>query len=61
MSKLNDLLLSLLGSQQNVDLWWKSPNKAFDMKTPEEVWVSSGKGQDSVLQYVLKFTTGDYS
>lgn len=61
MQHLNNVLLSLLGSQQLVEQWWKSNNKAFDGKTPEEVFLSSKEGHDLVLQYVHRFTSGDYS
>ena len=32
----DSLLLALLGSQELVDKWWESPNKAFDLLTPED-------------------------
>lgn len=33
---LDRLLLRLLTTEDLVDRWWKSPNKAFDMLTPNE-------------------------
>lgn len=32
----NPLLFALLGSQELVDKWWDSRNKAFGMLTPED-------------------------
>jgi hypothetical protein len=34
---LNMLLLTLLGNQDLVNLWWFGPNKAFDGKCPKDV------------------------
>lgn len=31
------LLIAMLGKDLALK-WWDSPNKAFDMKTPEEQW-----------------------
>jgi len=36
--RINKLLFALLGDMQLVDMWWDSPNRAFDMKTPAEVY-----------------------
>ena len=33
----NALLMAMLGSQEWVNKWWVSPNKAFDMAHPEDV------------------------
>lgn len=33
--KCNKILLALLGSPELVTKWWLSPNKAFDMQTPQ--------------------------
>ena len=33
---LNPHLLALLGSQELVDVWWTSPNKAFMAECPED-------------------------
>ena len=35
---LHDDLLALLGSENLVTEWWKSPNRYFSMLTPEEAW-----------------------
>lgn len=34
----NALVITLVGGNL-VDKWWSSPNKAFDMKTPEVMWI----------------------
>lgn len=33
--RLNEILFSMLGSQELVERWWTTPNRAFDMQTPE--------------------------
>lgn len=32
------LITAMLGKDL-VDLWWNTPNKAFDMRTPAGMWV----------------------
>lgn len=32
------LLLALLGNKNLCEQWWNSPNKAFDLQTPKQVW-----------------------
>ena len=49
---LNECLMAMLGSEQLVNDWWKSPNKAFDMMTPNEVWEED---YDRVRSYVVGF------
>lgn len=48
---INKILLSLLGSDQLVKAWWKSPNYAFDLKTPEILWQEGD--QRKVVDYIL--------
>jgi hypothetical protein len=50
--QLNKILLALLGSQELVIRWWDSPNKAFDMKTPNELWESGEK--ETVKDYLIR-------
>lgn len=57
-NKLNSLLFSFLGSEELVLQWWKSPNKAFDMMTPDEML---GLNSDYVIQYILGQVRDDYS
>lgn len=41
--QLDLMLMALLGSKDLVELWWKSPNKAFDNKHPSDVELSEVK------------------
>jgi len=34
---MNDMLFTMLGSDELVECWWETPNKAFDMKCPKDV------------------------
>lgn len=38
MTDLDRMLISLLGTPKLVDVWWKSPNFAFNLMTPEEMF-----------------------
>lgn len=55
---INVMLHAMLGRRDLVDTWWDSPNKAFDMKTPNEVYLSSEDGRRQVYQYVSAFVWG---
>ncbi len=33
--RLDEILMSMLGSQELVKQWWTTPNRAFDMQSPE--------------------------
>jgi hypothetical protein len=57
-SNINQLLQPMLGRSELVDAWWDSKNKAFDMKTPEEVYQTGAEGRLSVYQYVLGSSDG---
>jgi Protein of unknown function (DUF2384) len=50
--KINVCLMAMLGSQELVTRWWSSPNKAFDMMTPLEVF---DRHADVVYTYVTSF------
>lgn len=54
---LDQILFALLGKDDLVKKWWKSPNKAFDLKTPEEVF---NVDQKAVITYLINFTTEEY-
>lgn len=54
--KCNNILTELLGVDSNT--WWESPNKAFDLKTPNEIWDSKYWGL--VYSYLLDQLSGDY-
>lgn len=56
--KINILLMALLGSETLVDKWWKSPNKAFDLKTPDEIY-QQPDGPNLVFKYVYHAAYGD--
>jgi hypothetical protein len=49
---LNRLLFAMIGRAELVDLWWDSPNKAFDGKTPNEVYLSGEEGRQKVINYI---------
>ena len=34
---MNAMLFAMLGSDELVERWWETPNKAFDMKCPKDV------------------------
>ena len=56
--KYNRILHALLGSNELVQKWWSSPNKAFDDMTPNEMW---DRDKDRVKNYLLAQLNGDYS
>lgn len=49
---LNECLMAMIGSEELVEVWWKSPNKAFEMMTPEQVWETD---YNRVRSYVVGF------
>lgn len=50
--KLNKMLKALLGSDELVQRWWNSPNRAFDGETPDDLWNTSS-GRKRVYTYIL--------
>jgi hypothetical protein len=46
------MLLAMLGSTELVSRWWGSPNKAFDLRMPSEVWEDDPM---KVYRYVLGY------
>jgi hypothetical protein len=56
--RLNLVLLSLLGSHDLVNKWWKTKNKAFDNETPENMFA---KDSERVINYIKSQLNGDYS
>ena len=50
--KANMILKALLGNDELVARWWNSPNKAFDMETPDDLWHTSS-GRNRVYNYLL--------
>ena len=57
-SNINQLLQPMLGRPELVDAWWDSKNKAFDMKTPDEVYQTGAEGRKRVYEYVLGSSDG---
>ena len=49
---LNRLFFAMLGRIELVDQWWQSPNKGFDGKTPDEVYLSGEDGRKKVADYI---------
>ena len=35
----SDALVIALVGKDLAHVWWKSPNKAFDMKSPDDMWI----------------------
>ena len=56
--KYNRILHALLGSDELVQKWWSSPNRAFGDITPIEMW---DRDKDRVKNYLLAQLSGDYS
>lgn len=56
--KYDRILHALLGSNELVQKWWESPNKAFGDITPIEMW---DRDKDRVKNYLLAQLNGDYS
>jgi hypothetical protein len=55
--KYNRILHALLGSEELVQKWWASPNKAFDEMTPNEML---NRDKDRVNNYLLAQLSGEY-
>jgi hypothetical protein len=51
--KLNIVLFSMLGSDELVGQWWRSPNYHWALSTPDDVWESGEDGKKQVIQYIL--------
>jgi hypothetical protein len=44
------ILKSIIGSNELVAAWWKSPNFFFNLETPENVWESNAKAVYDYLE-----------
>jgi hypothetical protein len=55
--KYDKILYALLGSQELVQKWWASPNRAFNEITPIEMW---DRDKDRVKNYLLGQLSGEY-
>ena len=49
------ILASMIG-QKHVELWWNSPNKAWQGKTPQEVF--DGPDAVEVYNYLMDYAYG---
>jgi uncharacterized protein (DUF2384 family) len=50
--KAHRILKALLGSDELVQQWWASPNRAFDGEIPDDLWTTNS-GQNRVYSYLL--------
>lgn len=48
--RLDRLLLALVGTEELVDKWWNSPNRAFDHQHPIKVFDND---PNKVINYIL--------
>jgi len=55
---INRYLQAMLGRPDLVDAWWDSKNKAFDGKTPNELYLSGAEGRNRVYHYVIGCSDG---
>jgi hypothetical protein len=55
--KYDRILYALLGSNELVQKWWSSSNKAFDEMTPIEMW---DRDEARVKKYLLAQLSGEY-
>lgn len=58
---LNKALFAMLGRHELVDQWWETTNKAFDGKTPNEVYWSGEDGRKQVAKYIIDNLNFGYS
>jgi hypothetical protein len=56
---MNEILLSLLGSQELVERWWATPNKAFDGEIPDDLLHTPRKIE--VYKYIMAQVSSHYS
>jgi hypothetical protein len=58
--EINRYLHAMLGRVDMIDLWWDSPNKAFNDKTPNDVYLADAEGRKRVYQYVMSCSDGHW-
>lgn len=56
-NRLNGLLFAMTGSQTLTERWWNSPNKAFDMQKPIDVFEVDS---ERVRDYIISCAYGDH-
>jgi len=49
-AKYDKMLMALLGKESLVEKWWVSKNKAFDMKTPLEMYAEDLNRVDQYIK-----------
>jgi hypothetical protein len=54
-SVINSWLHSMLGSDDLVARWWNSPNRAFNGRTPQELYDRDLIGKQTVTSYVFEY------
>ena len=52
LAKCNEILKALVGSDELIQQWWISPNRAFDGEIPDDLWNTSA-GRNKVYNYLL--------
>lgn len=57
--KANMILRALLGSDELVERWWASSNRAFDGEIPDDLWHTS-EGRNRVYSYLLNQLEAPY-
>jgi hypothetical protein len=55
-AQTHTLIVAMVGQKLAID-WWDRPNRAFNMKTPNEVWI---KDRDFVYDYVVAHIDGQW-
>lgn len=48
--ELSSALIKLLGSEELVELWWKTQNREFGYKTPKETYIIN---PSKVITYIM--------
>lgn len=56
---MNEILFELLGSQELVERWWATPNKAFDNEIPDDLLHTPRKIE--VYEYIMSQHSSDYN
>lgn len=49
-ARCETLVIAMVG-QELADKWWNSPNKAFDMRTPTDMWVEDFRKVHNYLMH----------
>ena len=57
-SMINQYLYAMLGRRGLISTWWESPNKHWDGRTPNSVYLTGPEGREEVYQYVLMCAEG---